>query len=229
MAATGSRSPAAGHSLNAPLILRAMRRALDRLAARFPGGSQGNRNLTALLGAVLLVGIVVELATLLLGLQQTLIVHIAVGVALIPLVALKLASTGWRMIRYYTHTPAYRAEGPPRPLLRGIAPLVVGSTLALLASGVGLVVAGPGSHFFRAAHSASFALFLLVVGAHVFAHLPKLRRFAFADWTRGRRAHGHALRRGLVSFAVVTGGALAIAAAQASGPWLNAIQHSVGG
>ena len=210
-------------------LLRVRRRALDRLAARFPGGSQGNRNLTALLGAVLLVGIVVELATLLLGLQQTLIVHIAVGVALIPLVVLKLASTGWRMIRYYTRAPAYRAEGPPRPLLRGIAPLVVGSTFALLASGVGLVVAGPGSHFFRAAHSASFALFLLVVGAHVFGHLPKLRRFAFADWTRGRRAHGYALRRGLVSFAVVTGGALAIAAAQASGPWLNAIQHSIGG
>jgi hypothetical protein len=194
-----------------------------------PEGPRETGNLTALLGAVLLVGIVVELATLVLGLQQTLIVHIAVGVALIPLVALKLASTGWRMIRYYTHAPAYRADGPPRPLLRGIAPLVIGSTLALLASGVGLVVAGPGSHFFRAAHSASFALFLLVVGAHALAHLPKLRRFALADWTRGRRTRGHALRRTLVGFALVSGGALAIAAAQAAGPWLNAIQHSVGG
>ena len=206
-----------------------MRRRLDRLAARFPGGPQGNRNLTALLGAVLLAGIIVELATLLLGLQQTLTVHIAVGVALIPLVALKLASTGWRMIRYYTRAPAYRAEGPPRPLLRGIAPLVVGSTLALLASGVGLVVAGPGSHFFRALHSASFALFLLVVGAHALAHLPKLHRFAFADWAGGRRARGHALRRTLVGFALVTGGSLAVAAVQASGPWVQAIHHSVGG
>ena len=206
-----------------------MRSALDRLAARFPGGPQGNRNLTALLGAVLLVGIVVELATLALGLQQTLTVHIAVGVALIPLVAVKLASTGWRMVRYYTRTPAYRAEGPPRPLLRGIAPLVVGSTLALLASGVGLVVAGPTSHFFRAVHSASFALFLLVVGAHALAHLPKLRRFAFADWARSRRARGHALRRSVVGFALVAGGALAVAAVQAAGPWAQAIQHGFGG
>lgn len=206
-----------------------MRRILDRLAARFPGGPQGNRNLTAVLGALLLAGILAELATLALGLRQTLPVHIAVGVALIPLVALKLASTGWRMIRYYTHAPDYRAEGPPRPLLRGIAPLVVGSTVALLASGVGLVLAGPHAHFFAALHSASFALFLFVVGAHALAHLPKLRRFAFTDWMRGHRVQGHVLRRGLVGFALVIGGSFAIAAAQTSGPWLAAVRHGFGG
>jgi hypothetical protein len=206
-----------------------MRRALDRLAARLPGGPQGNRHLTSLLGALLLAGIVAELATLALGLQQTLAVHIAVGVALIPLVAVKLASTGWRMARYYTHAPAYRAEGPPRPLLRGIAPVVVGSTVALLASGVGLVVAGPHGQFFRAAHGASFALFMLVVGVHALAHLPKLRRFAFTDWARGRRARGHALRRGVVAFALVAGGSGAIAIMQAAGPWLTAIRAGIGG
>lgn len=182
-----------------------------------------------MLGAVLLAGIVVELATVLLGLQQTLTIHIPVGVALIPLVLLKLASTGWRMLRYYTHAPAYRAEGPPRPLLRGIAPLVVGSTLALLASGVGLVVAGPQAHFFRTLHSASFALFLLVVGAHALAHLPKLSRYALADWARVGRARGHALGRSLVGFALVSGGSLAVAATQTARPWLQAIRHGVGG
>jgi hypothetical protein len=197
---------------------------LDRVARRLPGGPRGNRHLTAVLGALLLAGIVAELATLVLGLQQTLTLHIALGVALIPVVLLKLASTGWRMIRYYTRAPAYRAEGPPRPFLRGIAPLVVGSTLALLGSGVGLVVAGPQAHFFRALHSASFAIFLLVVGAHALAHLPKLRRFAFAD-----RAQGHALRRAAVGFALVSGGAVAVAAAQSAGPWVAAIRHGVGG
>lgn len=205
-----------------------MRNVLDRLATHFPGGSQGNRNLTALLGALLLAGTVVELGTLVLGLQQTLAVHIFVGVALIPVVALKLASTGWRMLRYYTRASSYRAEGPPRPFLRGIAPLVVGSTVALLGSGVGLVLAGPHSQFFRSVHSASFALFLLVVGVHSFAHLAKLRRFALADWTRGRRPRGHLLRRGLVGFAVVAGGAVALAALQSAGPWLTAISHNVG-
>jgi len=206
-----------------------IRSTLDRLAARLPGGTRGNRNLTALLGVLLLAGIVVELATLVLGLQQTLAVHIAVGVALIPVVLLKLASTGWRMVRYYTGAPAYRAEGPPRPFLRGIAPLVVGSTLGLLGSGVGLVVAGPHSHLFRAAHGASFALFLLVVGAHVLGHLRKLPRLAFADLGGKRRAQGHALRRALVGFSLVTGGAFAIAALQSAGPWMTAIQHHIGG
>ncbi len=206
-----------------------MRTALERLATHFPGGPSGNRNLTALLGALLLAGTLVELATLALGLQQTLAIHIFVGIALIPVVALKLASTGWRMIRYYTRAGAYRAEGPPRPLLRGIAPLVVGSTVALLGSGVGLVLAGPHAQFFRGLHSASFALFLIVVGVHAIAHLPKLRRFALADWARGRRTRGHVLRRGLVGFALVAGGAAAVAALQLVGPWLTAIHQGIGG
>jgi hypothetical protein len=209
--------------------MRSLHATLDRLAALLPGGPRGNRQLTAALGAVLLVGILAELATLALGLQRTLPVHIAIGVALIPLVALKLASTGWRMIRYYTRDRAYLAEGPPRPFLRGLAPLVVGSTAALLASGVGLVVAGPRGHFFGAVHGASFALFLAVVSLHALAHLPKVRRFALADWLGGRRADGHRLRRAVVAFGVVLGGSAAIAAAQASGPWLQAIQHGVGG
>ncbi len=208
--------------------MRLVRRALDRLAARFPGGTTGNRNLTAFLGALLLAGILGELATLVLGLQRTLPAHILLGVGLIPIVALKLGSTGWRMIRYYTNDPAYRRQGPPRPFLRGIAPLVAGSTVALFGSGVGLIIAGPDSHLFRAVHSASFVLFLLVVGAHTLAHLPKLRRFAFADWMRGR-AQGHALRRGVVAFAVVSGGAFAIAALQRVSPWTVVIHRHFGG
>jgi len=211
------------------VAVKLARRSLDRLARCFPGGAAGNRNLTALLGAVLLVGIVGELGTLALGLRQTLPAHIALGVALIPIVALKLASTGWRMIRYYTSAPEYRAEGPPRPFLRGIAPLVAGSTIALLGSGVGLIVAGPHAHFFRAVHSASFAVFLLVVGAHALAYLPKLRRFAFADWASGRRTQGHQLRRGLVAFVLVSAGAVAIAALQTTGPWVEGIRHGIGG
>jgi hypothetical protein len=198
-----------------------MRSALDIVARRFPGGAQGNKRLTALLGAVLLGGLLAEYATLLLGLERTLPFHIAIGVALIPVVLLKLASTGWRMLRYYTRSPAYRAEGPPRPFLRGLAPLVVGATLAVLGSGVGLVLAGPGASFFGALHGASVALFTVVVGVHALAHLPKVRRFAFADWVAGRRTQGHALRRGLVAFAVVSGGAFAVAALLAAGPWLT--------
>jgi hypothetical protein len=205
-----------------------MRSPLDTLAARLPGGPRGNRHLTALLGAVLLVGVVAEIATLMLGLQRTLPWHIALGLGLIPVVLLKLASTGWRMLRYYTRDPAYRAEGPPRPFLRGIAPVVVGATLALLGSGVGLIVA-PNVQLFRSLHGMSFALFLLVVGVHGLAHLPKVREFAFADWVTGRRAQGHVLRRAAVSFAVVAGGAVVVAALQHAGPWVAALHRGFGG
>jgi len=192
--------------------MQAVRATLDRIAHRLPGGPRGNRHLTALLGALLLLGILAELGTLVLGLERTLPWHIALGVALIP------------VVRYYTHAAAYRADGPPRPFLRGIAPIVVGATLALLGSGVGLVVAGPNAQFFRALHGASFAIFLLVVGVHAIAHLPKIRRFAFAD-----SGQGHALRRAAVGFALVSGGALAVAAAHSAGPWVAAMQHGLGG
>jgi hypothetical protein len=205
------------------------RRVLDRIAVRLPGGPDGNRRLTAVLGALLLVGTTAELGTLMLGLQRTLSLHIAIGVALIPVVALKLASTGWRMLRYYTHAATYRREGPPRPFLRAIAPLVVGSTVALLGSGVGLILVGPKAQYFRSVHGASFALFLILVGVHAVAHLPKIRRFALADWITGRPMDGQLVRRSAVTFAVITGGALAVAALQSAGPWVTAMQHGVGG
>ena len=58
---------------------------------------------------------------------------------------LKLASTGYRFTRYYVATAAYRLKGPPHVLLRGLAPVLVATTLAVFATGVLLLVDGPGS------------------------------------------------------------------------------------
>lgn len=206
-------------------LLDTIGRRLDRIGRRLPGGPEGNRRLTALTGALLALGILAELGTLMLGLQRTLSWHVLIGIGLIPLVLVKLSSTGWRMVRYYTHNPDYRAEGPPRTLLRLLAPVLVGATLAVLASGVGLV-AFPQVHFFRALHGASFAVFLLTVGVHGFAHLPKLRRFAFADWLAPRR--GHALRQGLVAFALVTGLSAGVAVMISLGPLLPLLARDHG-
>ncbi|HEX3807059.1 MAG TPA: hypothetical protein VHV52_09800, partial [Gaiellaceae bacterium] len=61
----------------------------------------GNERLTAAVGLVLIVLTLVELATLLFGLQTYLHLHVFIGLVLLPPVALKLASTGWRFARYY--------------------------------------------------------------------------------------------------------------------------------
>ena len=52
--------------------------------------------------------------------------HMFIGLVLIPPVLLKLGSTGYRFVRYYAGAPAYREKGPPRPLLRLLAPVLVG-------------------------------------------------------------------------------------------------------
>ena len=39
--------------------------------------------------------------------------HMFIGLVLIGPVALKLASTGYRFVRYYTGAPVYVAKGPP--------------------------------------------------------------------------------------------------------------------
>ena len=64
---------------------------------------------------------------------------------MIPPIALKMASTGYRFVRYYTSNPAYRERGTPPILLRVSAPVVVASTLVVLGTGVALLFVGPES------------------------------------------------------------------------------------
>jgi len=71
---------------------------MRRIKQALSGGSAGNEQLTALVAAVLILLFAIEGATLL-NLTSLLTVHAFVGMLLIPVVALKLASTGWRMLR----------------------------------------------------------------------------------------------------------------------------------
>ena len=117
------------------------RRRTDEIGGR-TGGPAGNALLTAWTGMVLLALFVAELVTLL-DLSGWLDWHVVIGVLLVPPALVKTASTGWRIIRYYTGEPRYRRSGPPPMLLRVLGPLVVAATLALLGSGLLLVVTGP--------------------------------------------------------------------------------------
>src|SRR5882757_5732319 len=118
-------------------------RAATRVAPR-TGGVAGNARLTGAVAVALLVLLVAEGATIpFIG--QLLGPHIFIGLLLIPPVALKMGSTGYRFIRYYTHDERYIRKGPPPAFLRVLAPGLVLTTLALFGTGVALLFAGPPS------------------------------------------------------------------------------------
>jgi hypothetical protein len=153
----------------------------DPVAPR-TGGPAGNARLTAWTGLALLVLFVAELVTLL-DVRGWIGWHVALGVLLIPPAVLKTVTTGWRIVRYYVGDRSYRTAGPPPMLLRLLGPLVVASTLALLGSGLALILLGEGSS--RSAivsvagqrvdwitlHQASFAVWCVATGLHVLVRL----------------------------------------------------------
>ena len=183
-------------------------------------GPERNLRLTALTGAVLLVLLAVEGFTLL-SLQAMLSWHIFVGVLVVPVVLLKLGSTGYRFFRYYTRRPDFVQAGPPPLLLRLLGPVVVLSTLALLGTGLALIAAGPGNGPYLLLHKASFVVWLGALGAHVLAHLQRLQRALGAE-LGSRREIGRAwLRLGLVAGAVVVGAIAAVAVLPHDTAWLH--------
>jgi hypothetical protein len=192
-----------------------------RAAAR-AWGPPGNERLTTSLGLVLLVLLGIETLTTL-ALHAYLPVHIFLGLLLIPPVALKLASTGWRFLRYYTNSRPYRLAGPPRLLLRLLAPLLIASTLTLFGSGVGLIIVGHGGGPLLQLHAVSFAVWGVLIAIHILAYLTRVLRVGLADWRRtappivaGRRS-----RRAALVGAVLAGVVLALATYSAQQAWLN--------
>jgi hypothetical protein len=130
---------------------------------------------------LLLVLFAVETLTTL-SLRSYLPVHIFLGLLLLPPVALKLASTGWRFLRYYTRNTLYRHEGPPRLLLRMLAPLLVASTLTLFGSGVALIVVGHDGGLLLTVHAVSFGVWGVLMIGHVLAYIARTLRVGPADW-----------------------------------------------
>jgi hypothetical protein len=150
-------------------------------------GVESNSRLTGGAAAILLVLFAIEGFTVL-QVRAQLKLHVFVGMALIPPVLLKIGSTGWRMIRYYAGSPAYRRKGPPPAILRLLGPLVVVLTLTLLASGVALILsphALGGRLLF--VHKASFILWLGAMTIHVLGHILETARIAPRDWARRSR------------------------------------------
>ncbi len=186
------------------------------------GGVEGNERLTAASGALLVLLLAAEGVTILF-IRPLLSVHVFIGMLLIPPVALKLASTGWRFVRYYSGSREYRAKGPPLLPLRMLAPLVVASTLAVFATGVALLVVGPGGGVLLGLHKASFVVWLVATGIHVLAYLRRLPGLAVADWRRGRAASvgGSFARRTIIAVVIVAGAILAVLTVRYAQPWVH--------
>jgi hypothetical protein len=108
---------------------------------------------------------------------------------LIPPVALKIGSTSWRFVRYYTGARAYRVKGPPAVLLRLLGPVLIVLTLLVLGSGVALILA---PHDLRSrllfVHKASFVLWFGVMTVHVLGHIAETARLAPLDFVHRTRA-----------------------------------------
>lgn len=134
-------------------------------------------------GAVLLIGFAVEGATIL-ALRQLLVLHFVVGMLLLGPVALKISSTGYRFLRYYSGAVPYVRKGPPAPVLRVLGPLVICTSLAVLGTGIMLAVEGPHRGSWLFLHKASFVLWFGVMTVHVIAYAPRLPRLLLPGRTR---------------------------------------------
>lgn len=191
------------------------------------GGIDGNEQLTAMTGVILIVLLAV-LGVTIVRIGQLLWLHLFLGLLLLGPVTLKLASTGYRFVRYYTHAAVYRSKGPPMPALRAMGPVVVATTLVVFITGVILIFNGPrGRSTLLLIHKASFIVWLLFMAIHVLAHLPSLGRALRAApvaadeaWPPAISARSGAVGRWIaIAAAIAAGTVLAVVLIPHFGVW----------
>jgi hypothetical protein len=182
----------------------------------------GNQRLTAMTGTVLLVLFTAECLTLL-ELGRLLTLHVFLGMLLLGPVGLKIGSTLWRFTRYYTRSAAYVRRGPPAPLQRVTGPFVILTTVAVLGSGILLIVeggGGPDGWRWIQWHRLAFLAWAFVMIIHLAAYVPKLPRMLSgrADDTR-RLLAARVTRWLLLCGSLAAGAGLAFATYHLSGSW----------
>jgi hypothetical protein len=191
------------------------------------GGPAGNAQLTAVLGLTLLVLFLAELVTVL-DVSGLITWHISIGMLLIPPSLAKVATTSWRIARYYTGATSYAEAGPPPMVLRALGPLVVLGTVAVLASGVIVTLLGRDSADrprFRllgsgvsplTLHQASVILWAVTTGLHVLCRLLPALQLAGG---MSQRTPGGAARVGVMASIAAAGLVLAIVGVRLADDW----------
>jgi hypothetical protein len=188
---------------------------------------KGNEHLTAAVGVLLLIPVAVEVGTVLFGVHTFMSWHVFVGLALIPVVVLKLATTGWRFVRYYTRSKPYVAGGPPQTPMRLLAPLFVVATVVLFGSGVAMgFLHGHPLEIARRLHGPASVIWLLLLGLHVLVYLGRALRRTADDILTVDRAPvpGKSARLYALATAVVCGVLLGAALIPAQHRWVD-IRH----
>lgn len=152
---------------------------------------------------------------------QLLSLHMFIGLTLIGPVVVKLASTGYRMARYYAGARPYREKGPPALGLRVLAPALVVATIVVFASGVLLLLHGQRSDSLLLIHKASFFVWGAVFAVHFLAHLPSVVRSLpiGRGAARAARVPGFGLRAAALAASIGGGLGLALAVLGAITRW----------
>lgn len=164
---------------------------MSRAAHRSLAGRRrpsANTRLTSSTALALLVLLAAEGVTLL-QLGRLLTWHIAIGLALVPPLAVKVAATLYRFIRYYTGDDDYVERGAPHLVLRLLGPVEVLLTASLMGSGLLAYFWHHSGHYgqLMLIHKASFVLWFGTTTIHVLGHLGETLRHGGEDWVSRRR------------------------------------------
>ena len=188
-------------------------------------GVRKNARLTSLTGVVLLVLLFLEGVTVL-QVGALIVPHLVIGTLLLAPVAFKLGTTGWKIIRYYAHSPEYVRAGPPPLPRRLLAPVVMVATVGLLGTGVALMLLGPSSTGqLSFLHKAFFVLWFAAMALHVLIHAWHSLRSVLAEYGAAAEAlPGRGGRLLALAGVLVVGAALAIWATGFTAPW-TAVFH----
>ncbi|HEX9064617.1 MAG TPA: hypothetical protein VF843_05890 [Streptosporangiaceae bacterium] len=197
------------------------------------GNAVGNERLTAMTGAVLLILLAAEGITIVFK-QQLLTAHFFIGMLLVGPVLLKMSSTGYRFIRYYTGSEPYVRKGPPALILRLLGPVVIATSIGVIGSGVALALVGPGTgaSLWLFLHKATFVLWFGAMTIHVLWYapqLPRLLRRGSPGRDRVRAALAGAGQRWLLLTVALAGGlVVAFATYHLAVPWSGFLAHGGG-
>jgi hypothetical protein len=142
----------------------------------------------------------------------------------VPPVLLKIGSTCYRFARYYGGSPPYRRKGPPPMVLRVLGPIVVVTTVTLLASGVAVMLVGIDQRQpLLLLHRVSFILWFAAMVFHVLGHVLDTARLAPRDWVNKAHADiaGARLRQWTVAASVALGAPLGLLLMGRANTWFG--------